>query len=191
MKTDIPPDVTLTHITVNTGHSARVEVFTDKRPVHLARVAAHFKPLLDTGLAPVYPGLGAGLLDCTDFGPHCAAWFLYPEKLGKRNAAITCFASTERNPQFFERAVNLAREQFTSMADQLLSQIADNPTTNASPSDLDDSFLAPFPTLKTPEPPWLATVLHVPFGTLSRDIIDGIPDINQCLAAAALHYPIQ
>ncbi len=77
----------------------------------------HTSALLESGLAPVLPGLGAGLLDCTDFGPHCAAWFLYPEEEGKKMAAVTCFASSERSPEFFERAVNLAREQFTSVAD--------------------------------------------------------------------------
>ena len=175
----IPPNFTLTHVTVNTGHSARKAVFEDPSPEYAAGIAAHFKPLLDSGLATVTPGMDAGLLDAREFGEDCAAWFLFPTG-DKASKVVTCFASMRENAELFRQAVELAREQFTSFAGAL---------DDAGGRKLDDSFLAPYSKLTSPSGPWLATVLHLGIGGFPRELMPLIPDLNQCLAAAALHYP--
>jgi hypothetical protein len=175
----IPPNFTLTHVTVNTGHSMRKAVFEDPSPEYVAAIAAHFKPLLDSGLATVLPGMDAGLLDTREFGEDCAAWFLFPTG-DKASTVVTCFASLRENADLFSQAVELAREQFTSFAGAL---------DDAGGRKLDDSFLAPYSKLTSPSGPWLATVLHLGMGTFPRELMSHIPDLNQCLAAAALHHP--
>ena len=175
----IPPNFTLTHVTVNTGHSMRKAVFEDPSPEHAAAIAAHFKPLLDSGLATVAPGMDAGLLDAREFGEDCAAWFLFPTG-DKARTVVTCFASLRENADLFSQAVELAREQFTSFAGAL---------DDADGRKLDESFLAPYSKLTSPSGPWLATVQHLGMGTFPRELMSLIPDLNQCLAAAALHYP--
>lgn len=178
----IPPDFALTHITVNTGHSFHKEVFEDKRPQAIANVARHFQSLLQTGTSPVLNSIHAKMIDVAPHDGPCAGWYLHPAE-DPRMAMVTCFASLAPNAALFASAVELARGQFSSFAEVVSERLA------ANPAALDDSFLAPHGVIAAPEPPWLATVLHLPFFRCPREYIPMVADLNQCLAATALHQP--
>lgn len=178
----IQPDFALTHVTVNTGHSFRSTVFADKRPVAVAAVARHFDVLLRDGTSPlpVLEGVHATMIDMS---PHedCAGWYLHTAE-DPGEAMVTCFASLAPNPALFAEAVELARGQFSSFAEAVSESLA------TSPAALDNSFLAPHGVVAAPKPPWLATVLHLPLFRCPREYIPLVADLNQTLAATALHH---
>jgi hypothetical protein len=73
------------------------------------------------------------------------------------------------------------------------SDVRTEPTLPSGSSTADSQvvrrILVPHGVIATPEPSWLATVLHLPFFRCPREYIPMVADLNQCLAAAALHQP--